>query len=50
MSSASTLTQRLRHLAPEAIAFGVIGAGNTLLYMAITWAALQLKCETSKVR
>ncbi|MEU4237887.1 GtrA family protein [Actinoplanes sp. NPDC026619] len=40
MPSASPLTERLRRLAPEAIAFAVIGAGNTLLYMAITWAAL----------
>jgi putative flippase GtrA len=42
MPSASPLTDRLRRLAPEAIAFGVIGAGNTLLYMAITWAALPI--------
>src|SRR3954469_5674796 len=37
MSSATSLTDRLRRLAPEAIAFGVIGAGNTLLYLAITY-------------
>ena len=49
MSSASTLTQRLRHLAPEAIAFGVIGAGNTLLYMAITWAALPIGAVKASV-
>jgi putative flippase GtrA len=42
MPSASSLTERLRRVAPEAIAFGVIGAGNTLLYMAITWAALPI--------
>src|SRR5690348_11985099 len=42
MPSARSLTERLRRLAPEAIAFGVIGAGNTLLYMAITWAALPI--------
>ena len=49
MPSASTLTQRLRHLAPEAIAFGVIGAGNTLLYMAITWAALPIGAVKASV-
>ena len=42
MPSASSLTDRLRRLAPEVVAFGVIGAGNTLLYMAITWAALPI--------
>jgi putative flippase GtrA len=42
MPSASSLTERLRRLAPEAIAFAVIGAGNTLLYMAITWALLSM--------
>jgi len=42
MSSATPLIARLRHVAPEAIAFGIIGAGNTLLYMAITWAALPI--------
>ncbi|MFF5293963.1 GtrA family protein [Paractinoplanes globisporus] len=49
MPSASTLTQRLRHLAPEAIAFGVIGAANTLLYMAITWAALPVGAVKASV-
>jgi putative flippase GtrA len=49
MSSASSLTQRLRHLAPEAIAFGIIGAGNTLLYMAITWAALPIGAVKASV-
>jgi len=48
-SAASTLTERLRHLAPEAIAFGVIGAGNTLLYMAITWAALPIGAVKASV-
>jgi putative flippase GtrA len=42
MPSASSLTERLRRLAPEAIAFAVIGAGNTLLYLAITWALLSI--------
>src|SRR5882724_12091150 len=49
MPSASTLTDRLRRLAPEAIAFGVIGAGNTLLYMAITWAALPIGAVKASV-
>jgi putative flippase GtrA len=42
MPSARSLTDRLRRLAPEAFAFGVIGAGNTLLYMAITWVAMPI--------
>jgi putative flippase GtrA len=42
MPSARSLAERLRHLAPEALAFGAIGAGNTLLYMAITWALLSI--------
>jgi len=49
MPSASTLTERLRRLAPEAIAFAVIGAGNTLLYMAITWAALPIGAVKASV-
>jgi putative flippase GtrA len=49
MPSASSLTERLRRLAPEAIAFGVIGAGNTLLYMAITWAALPIGAVKASV-
>lgn len=49
MPSASTLTERLRHLAPEAIAFAVIGAANTLLYMAITWAALPIGAVKASV-
>jgi putative flippase GtrA len=42
MPSARPLAERLRHLAPEALAFGSIGAANTLLYMAITWALLSI--------
>ncbi|MEU4162217.1 GtrA family protein [Actinoplanes sp. NPDC026670] len=42
MPSASPLTERLRRLAPEAIAFGIIGAGNTLLYLAIYWVAMPI--------
>ncbi|HEY0000564.1 MAG TPA: GtrA family protein [Actinoplanes sp.] len=49
MSSASSLIARLRRLAPEAIAFGIIGAGNTLLYMAITWALLPIGAVKASV-
>ena len=42
MLSARPLAERLRNLAPEALAFGAIGAANTLLYMAITWALLPI--------
>jgi putative flippase GtrA len=42
MPSARPLTERLRHLAPEAFAFGVIGAANTALYLAITYVALPI--------
>jgi putative flippase GtrA len=49
MSSATPLIARLRHLAPEAFAFGIIGAGNTLLYIAITWAALPIGAVKASV-
>jgi putative flippase GtrA len=49
MPSASTLTERLRRLAPEALAFGIIGAGNTLLYMAITYALLDIGAVKASV-
>jgi putative flippase GtrA len=42
MSSATPLTERLRHLAPEALAFGAIGAANSLLYLAITYWAMSI--------
>ena len=42
MPSATSLTERLRRLAPEALAFGVIGAGNSALYLAITYVALPI--------
>ncbi|GAA2886103.1 membrane protein [Actinoplanes cyaneus] len=42
MPSAPSLTDRLRRVAPEAVAFAIIGAGNTLLYLAITWVALPI--------
>jgi putative flippase GtrA len=42
MPSARQLSQRVRRLVPEAFAFGVIGAANTLLYMAITYVALPI--------
>ncbi|SDT76505.1 GtrA family protein [Actinoplanes derwentensis] len=49
MPSVSTLTERVRHLAPEAIAFGVIGAGNTLLYLAIYYVAMPIGPVKSSV-
>ena len=46
MPSARSLTERLRRLAPEALAFGVIGAANAALYMAITsW-----RCRSARSR
>src|SRR4051812_29588979 len=42
MQSAPSLITHLRHLAPEVVAFGVIGAANTALYLAITWVALPI--------
>jgi putative flippase GtrA len=42
MPSARPLTERLRRVAPEAFAFGVIGAANTALYLAITYVALPI--------
>ncbi|GAA3350239.1 hypothetical protein GCM10020358_75380 [Amorphoplanes nipponensis] len=49
MPSALPLAERLRHLAPEALAFGAIGAANTLLYMAITWALLPIGAVKASV-
>jgi putative flippase GtrA len=49
MPSARSLTERLRHLAPEAIAFGTIGAANVLLYMVITWVALPIGAVKASV-
>ena len=42
MPSARPLTDRLRRLAPEALAFGVIGAANTALYLAITYVTMPI--------
>jgi putative flippase GtrA len=42
MPSARSLTDRVRRLAPEVFAFGVIGAANTVLYLAITYVALPI--------
>jgi putative flippase GtrA len=42
MPSARSLTDRLRRLAPEAFAFGVIGAVNAALYLVITWVAMPI--------
>src|SRR3954465_908486 len=49
MPSATSLIERLRRLAPEALAFGVVGAGNTLLYMLITWVALPIGAVKASV-
>lgn len=49
MPSARSLTERLRHLAPEAIAFATIGAANTLLYIAITLVALPIGAVKASV-
>jgi putative flippase GtrA len=49
MPSARLLTERLRRLAPEALAFGAIGAANTLLYMAIVWVALPIGAVKASV-
>jgi putative flippase GtrA len=49
MPSARSLAERLRHLAPEALAFGTIGAANTLLFMAITWALLPIGAVKASV-
>jgi putative flippase GtrA len=42
MPSARPLMGRLRRIAPEAFAFGVIGAANSALYFAITYVALPI--------
>jgi putative flippase GtrA len=49
MLSARPLAARLRRLAPEALAFGAIGAANTLLYMAITWMLLPIGAVKASV-
>jgi putative flippase GtrA len=49
MSSATPLIARLRRLVPEAFAFGVVGAGNTLLYFVITWVALPIGAVKASV-
>ena len=42
MPAARMLTERLRRLAPEVFAFGVIGAANTALYLAITYVTMPI--------
>ncbi|WP_127498077.1 GtrA family protein [Actinoplanes solisilvae] len=49
MPSARELTDRLRRLAPEVLAFGVIGAGNTLLFLLITWVTLPIGAVKASV-
>jgi putative flippase GtrA len=43
------LSERLRHLAPEAFAFGVIGAVNTVLYMTIVAATMSIGAVKANV-
>lgn len=45
----ATLIDRLRRLAPEAMAFGIIGAGNTALYLAITYVLLPIGAVKASV-
>jgi putative flippase GtrA len=42
MRLTSLLPERVRHLGPEVLAFGIIGAANSLLYFAITVAATHM--------
>ncbi len=49
MPSGRSLKDRLRTLAPEALSFGAIGAANTALYMAITWALLPIGAVKASV-
>jgi putative flippase GtrA len=49
MPSGRALAEHLRRLAPEVLAFGVIGAGNTLLYLVITWVALPIGAVKASV-
>lgn len=49
MASARPLKQRVLGLIPEAASFGVIGLGNTLLYLAITWLLLPIGAVKSSV-
>jgi putative flippase GtrA len=42
MPASRTLFERLRRLAPEAFAFGIIGAANAALYLAITYVAMPI--------
>ena len=49
MPSARSLTERLRHLVPEATAFATIGAVNTLLFMVITYVALPIGAVKASV-
>src|ERR1044071_2658351 len=49
MSSARPLIAKVRNLAPEVTAFGIIGVTNTLLYFAITWAALPIGAVKASV-
>ncbi len=49
MSSARPLIAKVRNLAPEVTAFGIIGVTNTLLYFLITWVALPIGAVKASV-
>src|ERR1044071_8189972 len=49
MSSARPLIAKVRNLAPEVTAFGIIGVTNTLLYLVITWVALPIGAVKASV-
>jgi putative flippase GtrA len=49
MRLTSLLPERVRHLGPEVLAFGVIGAGNTVLYAAIVYVAMGVGAVKAQV-
>jgi putative flippase GtrA len=49
VASAYRLTDRLRRVAPEALAFGTIGLVNTALSMIIVWLALPIGAVKASV-
>src|SRR3954449_3066817 len=49
MRSARQLLERVRGLVPEAFAFGVIGAGNTVLYLLIVYVLADIGAVKASV-
>src|SRR3712207_4431104 len=49
MPTARQLLARVRNLAPEAFAFGVIGAGNTMLYLLIIYVLADIGAVKASV-